>query len=284
MRKQTLLRSTSMTRRFYRPSLRLGKHGHPMRDPDGHDAGAQGGQGGNDSQGGGDNNGGNGGNNGQSGGNGASPQNNGGGGFDPSSFWNSPPADNPAAPNSGGSASGNQSGGTQQNQNEGNAFAQALSGLNFGSGVYTQEAAEAMGNGNADPFNQNMTNFGREVTRQAVIMSAQLMQRHGQQMEERFQRMVEERFGQRDTEFDLGKEIPSYNQPGMKPIVDGIMAQALKLTKGDRKAAIEMSKQMLKFSTKNLGQDFGITTPPNGAGNDFGTGQTTNWEEELLGR
>lgn len=35
-----LMGSTSLTRRGgagYRPSIRLGKHGHPMRDPDGHD-------------------------------------------------------------------------------------------------------------------------------------------------------------------------------------------------------------------------------------------------------
>lgn len=277
MRKQTLLRSTA--RGAYRPSIRLGKHGHPMRDPEGHEGG------GNDSGGAGDNGAGNGGNSGQSGGNAGNQGNNGGGGFDPSSFWNSPAEETPPASGNGGSA-GNQnpSQGTQQNQNEGNAFAQALGGLNFGQGVFTPEAVEAMNNGDPATFNNNMTVFGREVTRQAVIMAAQLMQRNNGQLEERFQQLVEDRFGQRDTESDLGREIPSYSKPGMKPIVDGIMAQALRLTKGKRPEAIAMTKEMLKFQTQQLGGDFGITTPPGGAGNDFGTGMTTNWEEELLGR
>ncbi len=277
MRKQTLLATSAL--RGYRPSIRLGKHGHPMRGPEGHD------QGGADSSSAPDNGGGNAGNPGGGNGNQPNQQNNGGGGFDASSFWNSPAEETPPASGNGGSAGGNPPQGTQGNQDGGgSAFANALNGLNFGQGVFTPEAVQAMNDGNPETFNTNMTNFGREVTRQAVIMAAQLMQQNNQQQESRFQQLVEERFGQRDTESDLGREIPSYSKPGMKPIIDGIMAQALRLSKGKRPEAIAMTKEMLKMQATNLGQDFGITTPPGGAGNDFGTGQQTNWEEELLGR
>lgn len=278
MRKQALILAAATLAFGYPPSVRLGKHGRPMRDPEGHP------QAGSESQGTGDNAGGNPGNSGQAAGNAGTPANNNGNEFDPSSFWNSPSEGTPAAAGNGGSAGGNPSGDTKGNPNQGNAFAEALGTLSFGQGVYTQEAADAMGNGDPAPFNNNMQTFGREVTRQSVIMAAQLMQRNNEAMEARFQQLVEERFGQRDTETDLSTAIPSYSKPGMKPVVDGIMAQAMKLTKGKRPEAIEMTKQMLQIQARNLGQDFNITTPPGGAGNDFGTGQTTNWEEELLGR
>lgn len=282
MRKQTLLRNTYLSNGI-RFSGRLGMHGRPMRDPEGHEAG------GGESQGGGDNQGGNSGNSGGQNGNGGTQGNNTGAEFDGSSFWNSP-ADEGAASGNGGSAGGSsqqgtQGGGNQQQQNEGNAFKTALDSMSFGNQqVFTPEAVEAMNNGDPKNFNDNMTTFGREVTRQAVIMAAQLMQKNNGSLEQKFEQMMEARFGSRDTEADLGKAIPSYSNAGVKPIVDGIMAQALKLTKGKRPEAIEMTKQMLQFQAKSLGQDFGITTPPGGNGNDFGTGQNTNWEEELLGR
>lgn len=256
---------------------RLGRY---LRAPEGHEEGGAGG----DSGAGGDNTGGNSGNQGGSEGNNGNQGNNTGNAFEPSAFWDSPQDETTPPSNQGGSAGGNQSGGNQQQGNEGNAFRDALNGLNFGQGVFTPEAVEAMNNGDPKNFNENMTGFGREVTRQAVIMAAQLMQKNNEAMNQRFEALVEERFGLQATESDLGKAIPSYAKPGMKPIIDGIMGQALKLTKGKRSEAIEMTKEMLKFQATNLGADFNITTPPSGAGNDFGTGQTTNWEEELLGR
>jgi hypothetical protein len=279
MRKYQLLASTG-----YRPSVRLGKHGHPMRDPDGaHGHQDTGGTGG-DSNGGGNNGGGNGGNNGSDTGNAGNPGNNSGGGFDPAAFWNEPEAEESGSGNQGGSVTTNPPG-NQDGNGGGNAFANALNSMTFGQqGVFTPEAVEAMNNGDSTTFNNNMTTFGREVTRQAVVMAAQLMQRHGTELEQKFQSMIEGRLGQRDTETDLAREIPSYGDPkaGIKPVVDGLMVQALKLTKGKRPEAIAMTKQMLQFQATRLGSDFGITTPPGGAG-DNQVGQT-NWEEELLGR
>lgn len=277
MRKQTLLASTARIGGIQFRGAMNRYTGLPMR---GDDRGSI-----DDSSGGSDNGGGNSGNSGGENGNAGNQGNNGGNSFDANSFWDSPAEETPPASGNGGSAGGgNPPQGTQQNQNEGNAFATALNGLNFGQGVFTPEAVEAMNNGDVTQFHTNMTNFGREVTRQAVIMAAQLMQRNNEQQTQAFERMMDNRFGQRDTESDLGREIPSYSQPGMKPIVDGIMAQALRLTKGKRPEAIAMTKEMLKTQATLLGKDFNITTPPGGAGNDFGTGQQTNWEEELLGR
>lgn len=273
--KQTLLSSTA----GYRPSIRLGRHGHPMRDETGHESGGQ--QPPPQGNSGGNNGGGNSGAEGGSGGN----QNNSGSGFNPETFWQEPSPEGGQSPNSG-SAGGNQSGGGQQQQqpqNEGNAFAERLGNLKFGTDVFTPEAIKAMNEG-GDPkaFNENMTQFGRQTVKEAVVMTAQLMQRNNQMIEARVQELLDQRFGQRDSEGALGTEFPSYNKPGMKPMIDGIFAQAMKLSGGDRPKAIQATKEMLKHTTQRFSDDLGLTNPPGGAGDGLGT--QTNWEEELLGR
>ena len=254
-----------------------------LKGPDGEHGGGDSGQGG--GAGGGNttenNMGGGSGVNGGPEGNGQGTQNNGGNGFDAGSFWRQPSEGNEGSPPNGGSAAPTNPSGGQQPQNEGNAFVERLNGLNFNE-VMNTDAANGINQGNAEAFNTNMTNFGRQAVRESVMMSAQLMQRFGQQMEERFQSMLEQKFGQRDSEVSLAESFPSYKQPGMKPIIDGIYAQAMRLSKGDNKAAIEMTKSMLTHSTSLLGKDFNLTTPPGGAGDS--AVPKTNWEEELLGR
>lgn len=271
MRKMQTLNARNMRR--------LGKHGRPMKDETGQhqtggDSGGQAGGGAGNQQ---ENN--QGGNSGGASGS-EGNQNNSGSGFDAASFWNQPSPEAPPAPNSG-SAAGGESGGGQNN--EGNAFAERLNNLAFAKEVFTPDAIKAMNEG-GDPkaFNENMTQFGRQAVRESVVMAAQLMQRNNSMIETRMKEMLDERFGTRDSEEGLGKEFPSYSKPGMKPMIDGIYAQAMRLTKGDRTGAIAMTKEMLKHSTQTLGTDFGITTPPGGAGDGLGT--QTNWEEELLGR
>lgn len=255
---------------------RLGQHGQPMKGEQGHteSGGGQSGGSGNPPP---NNQGGNSGAGGGSGGN----QNNSGNGFNAETFWEQPsPAPSPS-PNSGSAGSGESGGG--QPQNEGNAFAERLTNLKFGDSVFTPDAIKAMNEG-GDPalFNQNMSKFGQQAVRESVVMAAQLMQRNNQMMESRMVELLDERFGRRDAESDLGKSFPSYEKPGMKPMIDGIFAQAMKLSGGNRAKAIEATKEMLRYTHSAAGEDLGLTTPPGGQGDGLGT--QTNWEEELLGR
>lgn len=262
-----------------RNARRLGKHGKVMKDETGQHGGDSGGQtGGQSGNDGGNNQGGNSGGQGGSGGS----QNNGGQSFDPNAFWREPSPEASQSPSQGGSAGSGESGGGQQ-QNEGNAFAERLNNLAFAKEVFTPDAIKSMNEG-GDPkaFNENMTTFGRQAVRESVVMAAQLMQKNNSMLETRFQEMLDERFGQRDAEGDLGKEFPSYSQPGMKPMIDGIFAQAMRVTKGKRADAVAMTKEMLLHTTKSMSTDLGLNIPPGGAGD--GLGPQTNWEEELLGR
>jgi hypothetical protein len=55
------------------------------------------------------------------------------------------------------------------------------------------------------------------------------------------------------------------------------------VTKGDRKAAVAMTKEMLRFTAEQTGGDIGL--PPRSAGEgDALVPSTTNWLEELGGR
>ena len=212
-----------------------------------------------------------------------SNQNNNGQRFDPNGFWSSPSGDDDAAPNGRSAGDTNRSDGHQGGgQDEGNLFNQRLESMNFGVDVFTPDAVEAMNSGDPSQFNGNMANFGKSVTRQSVIMAAQLMQRNNELIEQRVNEMIEQRFGRQDAETNLSKEFPSYNQPGMKPMIDTIHAQAMKVTKGDKKAALEMTREMLKFQTQSLGGDLGLNNAPAGPGDSLAS--STNWEQELLGR
>lgn len=254
--------------------------GRLMRAPDHPTGGESGGGGGGDGGQQPQNNQGNlgGGNSGFGENGGGGNQNNTGTQFDPSAFWSSPSG------GEGSSSSGESAGSTNpdgQPRNHGQEFASRLNGLNFAPNVFTNEAVESMNNGDATQLHQNLNNMGREVTRQAVLMSAQLMQLFGEQMMNDVQDRIQQAFTGRDDESNLGKEIPSYNKPGMKPIIDGIFAQAMTVTNGNRQAALAMTKEMLKMQAGNLAQDFNIGTPPPGPGD---SGHTTDWVAALLGR
>lgn len=272
MRKQNRMTHAPLGAANLRLLRAQARYGRPMKQ----DSGDHSGGGGNGQE---NNQGGNGG--GQNG-NGESGGNNGGTPFNADAFWNEPEPDGGAA--NGGTApnNGNQGGGQSGGQqDDGNAFAQRLTGLTFGDNVFTPDAVEAMNNSDPSKFNENMTKFGRSAVKESVVMAAQLMQRNNELLQGQFKQMLDERFGQRDAESDLGKSFPSYNEPGMKPVIDGIFAQAMKLTKGNRAGAVDMTKEMLKHTSTRASKDLGINQAPGGPGD----GQiVTNWEEELLGR
>lgn len=258
---------------------RVGLHGRLMKDGEGH-GGASGGAPAGDSGFGGNNQQGN---SGAGGGN-APNQNYNGQGFDPSQFWVDPPAQD--APPARGSA-GNESsgGGSPQNQGDqaGQRFAQMIQQAQFDSNVFTPEALTAL-NENSDltAVNNNMAKFGQSVMRQTTLLAAQLMQAFGNQMEAKFESMLNQQFDGREADADLVRSIPSAANPAVAPMVKAIFKRALGISKGDRKAAIDMTKEMLKFQSQSMSGDLGLDVPPRS--DDSIPASNVNWVEELVGR
>jgi hypothetical protein len=102
----------------------------------------------------------------------------------------------------------------------------------------------------------------QQSTQQAVIFSAELIKKSQEHILNQVQALMDGRLGSRDNSEALGKEFPSYNDRGMKPIIDGIFGQAMRLTEGDRTKAIEHTKSMLRYMGNQGRTDMGINLPP----------------------
>jgi hypothetical protein len=282
VKKHILLASTT---RYYRPSIRLGKHGHPMRDEQGHGGGtptpsptpAPSG----------DNNGGNSGTNGGDSGGG----NNNGQSFDLSAFWASPDGGNGAPPSgesagSGSSSSGQQpQNGSQQQQQPPNPVQQLqqdIQALTFNNPM-SQEVMAQLAEGNVEGFQAGMNQLGQQAVQQAIRLMLPILSEVRNNLRTEIQGSVQTNNMSRDNEAALLEAIPSAANPAVRPMVDSIFQQAMKHSNNDRKKALSLTKDMLRLQMQTMGSDVGM--PPPTAGDGFGnTNRNINWADELLGR
>lgn len=274
MKKQTLRTSARMYGfNGMRPSVRLGKHGAPMRDPEGHESGETG-----------DNSGGNGG--AESGG--AQTQDNAGQKFDPAAFWVDPPEGEAASSPQGSSAeSGKPAGGSQEQQPEsvGQKLMGAIQGAKFGPAVMNDKVIADLAEGKPEGFNAAVETMGREIMGQTITAMIPLMQSLQKEIMTQMEAKFQGTFDKRDNESALFEGIPEAKDPALRPMVQNIYDRALKLVKGDRSAATDMTKQMLAIQMQKLSESLGYA--PKGAGDSealIPTPKTVNWKEELLGR
>ena len=201
--------------------------------------------------------------------------------FDPASFWNPPSGgETGSPPKPGGSAES----GTPpaEGSNIGQTLQASLQGLTVPP-LMTQQMATELGEGNFDNFNAGLVKHGQEVARQTLGMAVQVMKVLRDQMMTDVDSRLGSEFSNRESDSALEQAIPSAKNPAMAPMVKSIFTQAMKTTGGKRDQAIEMTKQMLRFSNQTLAQDDGLGIPaPSPA--DAGFKSTTNWLEELTGR
>jgi len=210
--------------------------------------------------------------------------------FDPASFWQSPPSESQQSPSGGSADSGTQGGGTpaaqpaaDQGTQIGQRFAQQLEQMAF-QPVFTQETANQIADGNLDGINSAMVQSHRESVRNAVTMSAQLMQTYGQHLMAQVEARIQEHFGSRDDDASLMKEFPqAAADPGIRPMISSIYKQALGHTKNNREAAIAMTRDMLKYVAKGAGTELGINDAPGNSGDNISPG-ALSLVEDLMSR
>ena len=151
--------------------------------------------------------------------------------------------------------------------------------------LFTKEIADQIANGNLDGVNAALKQKMQGVAQQSLIQSAQLLKMYGEKLQSQMEAMIEAKLGNRDNTSSLGESFTAYKDPAMKPVIDGVFAQAMKLSKGDRTAAIASTREMLKYMGKTGASDMGITIPPGGPGDDYGNSAgAKSLVDELLGR
>lgn len=222
------------------------------------------------------------GNNGQgnSGGNqnNAGTQNNTGPGFDPATFWNDPKGSNSTDGTNG-------QGGGQTPEQVSQEFANRLQGMTFGD-IFTPKIAEEVANGNLTGVNAAIAEQLKSAAHQSVVLTAQLMQRNNDSLLAKVGQMIDQKFGGRDDADTLIQNFPSAKDPAVRPMVEAVFAQAMKLSGNNRAEAVKSTRIMLQHMGKAGAADMGINNPPPSAGgvgnaNDPGVQQLL---DDLLGR
>ncbi len=258
---KAVLRMNRQGRRALKVAIRRKEGEHENGNQGGNNGGGN--SGGSDSQGGGD-------------------QNNGGQQFDPTSFWSSPPSDGNGAPGNGNPSESNQSGGgTNGNQNQQNQHPtqvqqlgvelnQMISGFTIPAPVFTAEVGEQIANGDFSGVNDAIQASIQASMGANLKVVAKLLNGFKNHLEENFQQQIDRINTGRDNTSHLESIFPELvSNPGIRPQVEGVFNQSLLHTKGDRKAAGEMARNMLKFMGTELNRslnDSGNSHSDNSAG------------------
>lgn len=201
--------------------------------------------------------------------------------FDGKSFWKMPESSGDKS-SSGGSADSSSSGSGNQVTPQ-QEIATRLQNLTYPD-VFTPEIGEQIGKGDLTGVNKAISQQLVQSTQQAVAMSAQIMKLVSEKIMSDVDSRINGAFGNRDNVQSLSKEFPSYNDPGMKPVIDGVFNQAMSLSKGDRDAAIKSTREMLRYMGKSGAQDLGITEAPGSQSDSFSSSRASALVDELLGR
>lgn len=211
--------------------------------------------------------------------------NNGGQDFQPESFWDDPVVEAPSPPSSGNSA-GNDSPATgsppnQQQNGLGNQLQSHLAEFKFGEPM-DKEAIESIGAGDYGKFNENFNKALRGAVEESVKMNVQVLGAAMEQMQKKFQTMLESHSQNKDNYSALYEAIPSSKNPKVAPIIQGIYDRALTMAKGNVPNAINMTKHMMSAMSKETSADTGLNVAPTGADSESGfKPSTVDWLEEL---
>lgn len=196
--------------------------------------------------------------------------------FDANAFWNPPPS------GEGGGPSGNDGSVPPPTPNVGAELATALSAMDFGVPVMTPDMAKEMSEGNFASFQTAMTQHGQSVAKQTIRAMMPVLQAIRADILSKVNTDFKGELGNREDMAALHAAIPSAKNPAMAKGVTDIFNQAMKLTKGDRGAAITMTKSMLTLQANTMMEDTSLGLPPRSPGDS--TGPKVNWLEELAGR
>lgn len=246
-----------------------------MKAPEG-DQGGGGGGGAN--EGGGGNNGGENQGGGQ---NGGQSQNNGGQDFKPTSFWEDPAEEAPKSQNQRGNQQ-QQNGNQNQNQGDdlGTAIANKVKGFTAPP-VMTKEAMEGVAAGDYSKFEEGINTAIRGSMQETIGTLVGLMSKFGDHIEEKFGKLIESSHTNRDNRSFLREQIPASKNEAVQPIIDSLYDRALSLTKGDKAAAVTMTKGMMKAMAEQSAPDLNLRVAPVGSDSDREPPAKVNWLEAL---
>lgn len=234
--------------------------GRFMRAPDGHDSGgapANAGGGSGDS------------------GNAGAGENNTGQEIDLDKFWESPePEPKPGEQQKSGS----------EEDNLGNKIQTAIAQTNFGEFMTPAVMAELAEN-KFDGFNKSINTAMQGAVTKAVELNAEILGKFGTALFEKVSQLIDEKSTTKDNADFLSKQIPSANNPKLRPLVDSVYAQALKINGGNRDKAIATTKAMMRTMTQSIAGDLNLNVVDADEAESFSPATSSvNWVSELMAK
>lgn len=158
-----------------------------------------------------------------------------------------------------------------------------LASMDFGT-FMTPEVFQNLQSGDPAEFNKGITEYGRNIAKQAVGMSVGIM-RH---LSEKIMSDVDQRIQSHSTNtrnYDaLVKAIPSAGTAKAGKTVKNIYDRALAQSKGNVEKAIETTKNVIQIQAETFGNDLGFEVAPRSSGDRGDPTPKTNWSEALLSR
>lgn len=209
-------------------------------------------------------------------------QNNDGGDFDPSTFWDSPSDEPGAAPAGESAGSSTHPGGTQQGSFSAQLTNQ-LTSMTFGEPIMTAEIAAEINEGNFTGFEQRVQAQMQTAVRQALSMNVQILRPFAEQLMTQMRKEFGSTLNNRDNEETLTRDFPAAKDPRVAPVIKRVFEQALTNTRGDRAKAVAQTKQMISLLTNTAADDLDLEVTSRSQG-DSRPSAPINWLDELTGR
>lgn len=140
-------------------------------------------------------------------------------------------------------------------------FGRALDAMVFDSPV-NQDAFTENGEINLEKLNEQLLSNNKQVARQTMLMVARLLKASQDQVRDEMGGLIDSRLEDSKSIDFLEKAIPAAADPDVRPVLEGVYAQALKRSKGDRAKALAQTKKFFKKFQSSAGADLELDTPP----------------------
>ena len=164
-------------------------------------------------------------------------------------------------------------------------FQAKMKGLNFGE-VLTPEIQAQITEGDFSGLQGSITTMMQQAVTQAVMMTAQMVRSSEDTLMGKVSTQIQGSLNVSDTRKALQAAIPMAAKPEMSPILEGIMAQAMKHNKGDTAKSIQTTKRFVEGMSHLAAADGIVNAPPGAPGSggmESNAGEPANWLEEVYG-
>ncbi len=137
-------------------------------------------------------------------------------------------------------------------------LANQLTSMSFGGDLVTPDMHEALQNGDYTALNKQLQTQMQTAVRQSLTMAISVMNRMQGVIMKDVQSQINGTLSSRDQKDYIAETFPSARDPRMRPQVESVFNQAMKIAKGNRQAATAMTHAMLQTAAQAFGRDTGV--------------------------